>query len=79
MANGYKATVMRYDGSAWVAVGGAGFSAGQAVYTSLAFAPDGTPYVAYMDVANGCKATVMRYDGSGWVAVGGAGISAGQA
>ena len=38
---------MRYNGSGWVAVGGTGFSAGQADYTSLAFAPDGIPYVAY--------------------------------
>ena len=38
----------------------------QAYYTSLAFAPDGTPYVAYQDGDNSGKATVMRYDGSAW-------------
>ena len=69
---------MRYNGSDWVAVGSAGFSAGQAYYTSLAIAPDGTPYVAYMDMANSNKATVMRYDGSAWMAVVGAGFSAGE-
>ncbi|MFG5775617.1 putative Ig domain-containing protein [Comamonas sp. J-3] len=81
--NGYKATVMRLNaaGTAWEAVGSAGFSAGQAYYTSLAFGADGQPYVAYGDMANGTKATVMRLNAAGtaWEAVGSAGFSAGQA
>jgi len=60
----------------WGAVGSAGFSAGRAVYTSLAFAPGGTPYVAYRDEGNWGKAAVMRFDGTAWVAVGSAGFSA---
>ena len=48
----------------WDVVGSAGFSAGPVCYTSLAFAPDGTPYVAYQDEGNGGKATVMRYNGA---------------
>jgi len=82
--NGSKATVMKYTGNGatgWEAVGTAGFSAGGAYYTSLAF-NNGIPYVAYMDNANSNKATVMKYTGNGatgWEAVGTAGFSAGTA
>ncbi len=65
--------------SAWTTVGSAGFSAREAEYTALAFAPDGTSYVAYMDWGNGTKATVKKYDGAEWVNVGNAGLSAGAA
>ncbi|WP_028606033.1 choice-of-anchor U domain-containing protein [Ottowia thiooxydans] len=82
-ANGYKASVMRLNsaGTAWEGVGGVGFSAGVALYTSLSFGPDGKPYVAYRDSANGNKASVMRLNsvGTAWEAVGGAGFSAGGA
>ena len=80
-ATGGKATVMRLNsaGTGWEAVGPSGFSAGQAYYTSLAFGPDGKPYVAYQDTAHGFNATVMRLNsaGTGWEAVGPAGFSAG--
>ena len=80
-ASSFKSTVKRWDGSTWVNVGGAGFSAGRASYQSLSFAPDGTPYVAYQDDANDSKTTVMRLSGSGtsWETVGSAGFSAGGA
>ena len=69
---------MRYNGSTWIAVGSAGFSAGIAAYsTSLAFAPDGAPCVAFGNGANAGKATVMKFNGSTWEAVGSAGFSAG--
>ncbi|MET4576946.1 hypothetical protein [Ottowia thiooxydans] len=74
-----KASVMRLNGSstAWEPVGGGGLSARAAVFTSLAFSPDGTPYVAYVDTAHGGKASVMRLDraGTAWETVGGAGFS----
>jgi MBG domain/IPT/TIG domain len=74
------ATVMEYNGTSWVTVGSAGFSAGVALYESLAFSPSGTPYVAYMDdLANSNKATVMEYNGTSWVVVVSAGFSAGLA
>ena len=44
---------------AWEVVGTAGFSAGGAWFTSLAF-NSATPYVAYMDLANSRKVTVVR-------------------
>ena len=56
---------------AWKYVGNAGFSAGYAYYTSLAFSlSDGLPYVAYCDKSNSWKATVMKFSGSSWVNVG---------
>jgi hypothetical protein len=74
-----KATVMRYDGTAWVNVGNAGFSQGIAYNTSLAMSPSGQPYVAFLDGGNSVKATVMKFDGNTWVDVGVAGFSAGIA
>jgi len=59
----------------WTAVGGPGFSDGEAFCTSLAIAADGTLYVAYK--GNDNKATVMKYSGTGWELVGSAGFSAG--
>ncbi len=70
-----KATVMKFDGTNWVTVGSAGFSAGFAYYASLAFAQDGTPYVVYEDAGNNYRATVMKFDGANWVTVGSAGFS----
>ena len=57
-----KATLMKFDGTDWTTVGTAGFSAGEAWNTSLAFSPSGKPYVAYSDGGNFFKATVMKYD-----------------
>ncbi|WP_317897931.1 T9SS type A sorting domain-containing protein [Aurantibacillus circumpalustris] len=79
VANSSKATVKKFNGSAWVTVGSAGFSTGQAAYTAIAIDGSGTPYVVYSDVANSSKATVMKFNGSAWVTVGSAGFSAGQA
>ncbi len=81
VANGSKASVMKFNGASWEQVGAAGFSAGQADYTSLAINSSGTPYIAYKDGANGSKASVMRYNSttSSWEQVGTAGFSAGQA
>jgi hypothetical protein len=45
----------------WSVVGTAGFSAGQAYYTSLAIDSTGTPYVAYQDGSNGDRATVELF------------------
>jgi hypothetical protein len=47
--------------ASWQVVGSAGFSAGQALFTSIAINSSGIPYVAYKDVGNSNKATVMKY------------------
>jgi hypothetical protein len=44
-------------------------------FTSLAIAPDGTPYVAYEDGGNSYKATVMRFSGDTWSTLGIPGFS----
>ena len=55
-----KATVRTYTGTTWSVVGEAGFSAGQASFTSLALHPTtGAPFLAYRDGGNSNKATVM--------------------
>ncbi len=76
-ANGYKVTVMRFDGSDWQPVGSAGFTRSVVVYPSQ-YVYNGVPYVAFQDNDN-FKATVMKYNGNAWETVGNAGISAGQA
>lgn len=80
--SGYKAKVLRFNGSSWAAVGpAAGFSTDGALYTTLAFAPDGTLYAAYEELATAApsgrdgRATVMKYTGSGWTPVGGEGFT----
>jgi len=79
VANSSKVTVKEFDGTSWVTVGNAGFSAGEAIDISLAFSPSGTPYVAYSDGGNSNKATVKKFNGTSWVVVGSAGFSAGTA
>ena len=74
--NSHKATVMKFEGSNWVNVGNAGFSAGQALFTNIAFSQSGQLFVAYEDYAYYEKATVMKFDGINWVNVGNAGFSA---
>ena len=67
------------EGSTWANVGGGGFSAGTAFYTSLALDSSGVPYVAYVDVGNSSKATVMKLNGggTGWEIVGVSPVSTG--
>jgi hypothetical protein len=70
--NLYKDSPLDY---AWKYVGNAGFSAGEADYTSLAFSPSGEPYVAFQDWGKSGKASVMKFNGSNWVYVGSQGFS----
>ena len=75
-----KATVKKFNGSAWENVGSAGFSAGFESFIKLAFNPQtNQPYVTYEDDANGKKVTVMKYNGTSWENVGSAGFSTGEA
>lgn len=75
-----KAVIMKYNGTAWEAVGdAAGISTGAASYTSIALCSSNVPHVVYSDAGNGGKAVVMKFNGTAWEAVGTAtGISAGS-
>ncbi|MFD1552063.1 hypothetical protein DNU06_00815 [Putridiphycobacter roseus] len=53
----------------WETIGTAAFTTGDTQYGCMDVY-NGTPYIAYKDVANGSKCTVMRYNGSNWVYVG---------
>ena len=77
---GGKATVMKFNGSSWVTVGVAGFSAGfGATETTIALDSSGMPYVAYVDPYNSQIATVMKFNGTTWEIVGTEAFSAGTA
>ncbi|NIJ55522.1 T9SS type A sorting domain-containing protein [Dyadobacter arcticus] len=67
---GGRATVKKFDGTAWVTVGIEGFSDG--AIQSLDFEIDGNdvPYVAYEDGGNSLRGTVKKFDGISWVNVG---------
>ncbi|MFT5661676.1 MAG: VCBS repeat-containing protein, partial [Sulfurimonas sp.] len=66
-------------GDEFTEVGTAGFSAGLALYPSIATDSNNIPYVLYQDGANSYKATVKKFDGSSWVTVGANGFSSGEA
>ncbi|WP_114777435.1 T9SS type A sorting domain-containing protein [Botryobacter ruber] len=65
-----KTQVKRWTGTEWQQVGNAGFSTGGVEWTSIAFSPQGVPYVAFKDkgtvdgVAN--RMRVARLNGSTW-------------
>src|ERR1035437_1091503 len=80
LSNNLNVTVMKFDGSNWVYVGGAAeFSTGGANNPSIVIDSNGVPYVGYEDNGNGSKATVKKFDGSNWVPVGVSGFSPGVA
>ncbi|WP_339307120.1 S-layer homology domain-containing protein [Paenibacillus sp. FSL R5-0519] len=54
-----QGVMMKLDGNQWTVVGGKPFSASQINETSLAFGPNGNPYVAYADGNKNYKLTVM--------------------
>jgi len=72
--DGYKAVVMKYNGSDWVQVGSL---PNNARYPSIAFNNNGEPYIAYTDWNNNDKATVMKFNGTDWETVGAEGFSTG--
>lgn len=70
-----KATVVKFDGSDWGAVGTAGFTAGEVRQTDLTLYGD-QPYLAFRDASDG--ATVMTFTGSAWEPVGAETFSSGS-
>ncbi|MCI5183872.1 MAG: hypothetical protein D3921_15365 [Candidatus Electrothrix sp. AW1] len=66
---------MRFNGTSWEQVGGAGFSSGSVYYNPIQLALDSSdrPYVAfsYRDSTNNSyKVGVMRFNGTSWEQVG---------
>jgi hypothetical protein len=57
---------MKFSGTNWVYVGDKGFSSASIAFPSLTFAPDGTPFVAYM---NALPIDIKKFDGTNWVSV----------
>ncbi len=74
-----SSSVMRFDGSSWSYVGGAGSaSIGASLWQTLAVHPiDGSYYVGQRDGGVFSNSTVYRYDGSSWSLVGLSAFSAG--
>ncbi|WP_266203368.1 Ig-like domain-containing protein [Pontibacter kalidii] len=59
----------------WQPIGTSGFSTGQASWNKVIIDANGTPYVAFTDVAREGRITVMKYNGSVWTVVGAPGFS----
>ena len=84
-AGNFEIYVLRWNGGSWEPVGagsasGGGISDndGESAFPSLAFAPDGTPYVAWEDdTAGNFQIYVLRWNGSNWEPVGAGSASAG--
>jgi hypothetical protein len=70
--SGGKATVMKFNGSTWEAVGSAGISANIIVENfdtiSLTISKDGTPYVAYAEYSSNNTLIVKKFSDSAWSA-----------
>lgn len=75
----YKATVMRYSGSAWTRMGSTGPSDGDASRTTIAADSEGSIYIGFQDGSASYKATVKKYIGTSWSTLGAAGFSSGTA
>lgn len=60
-----RISLVKWNGTAWVYVGGGGLSSGQANPTQLNFSSDGKPYVTYRDISSGYVAA-RYFDGSAW-------------
>ncbi len=74
-----KATVLKYSGASWEAVGTAGFSPGTIEGTSLAIGSDGALYLAFKDGSTATRgSSVMKWGGASWSLVGTSGFSSGE-
>jgi hypothetical protein len=73
-----KLVVKKFNGTAWVNVGGPSISPSEVNSLKLAFINQ-TPYVAYADMELSGKLVVKTWDGTQWTDVGSPGISSGEA
>ncbi|MBV9987310.1 MAG: gliding motility-associated C-terminal domain-containing protein [Chitinophagaceae bacterium] len=76
---GSRITVAKYNGSTWVPVGNANFTAANSYAGNIALDASGTPYIVYTDGGNASRATMKKFDGSNWVNVGQGVFSSGTA
>src|SRR5690606_30397682 len=65
-ANAGKATVQKFNGTAWELVGTAIFSYGRTVYLNISIATDNVPYVAYSDIGINSTPMAWRFNGTIW-------------
>jgi len=73
--NNAQATVYSFSGSTWQILGNEGISVGQAEYSSITTAPDGSLYIAYNDMGNANKVYVKKYVNGVWEGVGNDAVS----
>ncbi|WP_432671730.1 LamG-like jellyroll fold domain-containing protein [Flavobacterium sp. SM2513] len=76
-ANANKVTVMKFNGTAWINVGSAGFSEVSNVFNlNLAFDTSNTPYIGYVGgVAGSTVVQVKKFTGTTWENVGGTALT----
>jgi hypothetical protein len=75
----HRASVMKYDGTAWQFVGSRGFSAGTAQLVNMALDSNATPFIAYQDAAAATRLSVMKWNSASWVYAGKQGFTEGSA
>ena len=74
--NGNKASVMKYNGSTWVAVGSPGISVGVAYSIKMVIDNHSSiPYIWYYDAGNSDQLMVMKYESGSWTSVGTTGLT----
>ena len=66
---GEKASVMKFNGTDWIYVGGAGFSDAKATDTDIITINDSI-YTSFVDYGVDQKLSVMKFNGTGWSYVG---------
>ncbi|KAF0239536.1 MAG: hypothetical protein FD181_124 [Prolixibacteraceae bacterium] len=67
---------MKFDGTAWVNVGPAGFTQARCDVISID-TDNGVPWVALKDVMQNSKITVMKFSGGSWLTIGTPGFNTG--
>ena len=61
-----KGSVMKYDGSSWSYLGGAGITPGTATYNSLALAANGDVFYSHQLGWPASGLSVQKYNGTSW-------------
>lgn len=62
-----KGSVMKYDGSAWSYLGGAGITPGSATYSSLTLAGNGDLFYSHQLGWPASGISVQKHDGTSWI------------